>query len=315
MADHGSSENRVSVTRRGFMAGLAAAPGALWMSGEARGATPPVRVAGSRMKLSLAAYSFNRMLPRRDRPETAAKATMTLEDFIRYCAEQNLEACEPTGYYFPETITRDYLLGVKNLAFRYGLDISGTAIGNDLCLPPGEQRDAQLAMAREWIEYAAILGAPVIRIFAGKVPEGDSEDAAVERCIAGINETLEHAARHGVFLGLENHGGITATADMLLRIVTGVKESPWFGVNFDSGNFASGDPYEQLARIAPYAVNAQIKASIKRRGAKEPSDLARVVGILKAAGYRGYLALEYEDEEDPFTAVPRLLDQLRELLA
>lgn len=305
----------VLASRRQFLTGVAAAvPAALVAQGTAVAASPPERIAVPRMKLSLAAYSFNKMLPRRGSPESAAKATMKLEDFIRYCAEQNLGACEPTGYYFAETITPEYLLSIKNLAFRYGLDISGTAIGNDFCLPAGEKRDAQLAMTREWIEYAAVIGAPVIRIFAGKVPEGDSEDAAVERCIEGINASLDHAAKYGIFLGLENHGGITATADMLLRIVKGVKESPWFGINFDSGNFGSDDPYAELAKIAPYAVNAQIKASIKRGGKKEPSDLARVVGILKDAGYRGYLALEYEDETDPYEAIPPLLNRLRELI-
>ncbi|MEZ6126512.1 MAG: sugar phosphate isomerase/epimerase family protein [Planctomycetaceae bacterium] len=179
----------------------------------------------------------------------------------------------------------------------------------------GPKRDQQLAeRCRQWIDYATVLGAPAIRIFAGNVPKGDSEDAAIERCVDGINQSLEYAATRGVFLALENHGGITATPDQMLKIIAGVKNSPWFGVNFDSGNFRTDDPYRDLARIAPYAVNAQIKVAMADPERKKyPADLPRVIDILKKAGYRGYVALEFE-EADPFGEIPGYLNQLRELI-
>src|SRR5690606_10217962 len=98
-----------------------------------------------------------------------------------------------------------------------------------------------------------------IRIFAGRIAKGSSEAEALDLCVAGIEESLKYAAQKGVILALENHGGITSTPDQLLAIVKRVSPSPWFGVNFDSGNFRTDDPYGDLARIAPYAVNAQIK--------------------------------------------------------
>ena len=62
--------------------------------------------------------------------------------FLDDCAAFGLEGAEPTSYYFPGDVTLDYLRRLKAHAFRLGLDISGTAVGNDLCHPPGEQRDA-----------------------------------------------------------------------------------------------------------------------------------------------------------------------------
>lgn len=302
-------------TRRGFFLQLAAGATALSVGSMAHAANPVTRPYGARFKLSLAAYSFNRMLPRRGDPKSQAKATMQLPEFIDYCAKMQLDACELTAYYFPETVTQEYLMQIKQQTFKLGLDISGTAIGNNFCLPPGPERDQDLAMTREWIDYAATMGAPVIRIFAGKVPEGDSEDAAIARCIEGINASVEYAATKGVYLGLEDHGGITATPAQMLRIIEGVTPSPWFGVNFDSGNFRTDDPYGDLAKIAPYAVNAQIKATMHVAGNSEPADFKRVLDILRAADYRGYIVLEYEDPEDPFEAIPRLLDQLRNAMA
>jgi sugar phosphate isomerase/epimerase len=126
---------------------------------------------------------------------------------------------------------------------------------------------------------------------------------------------LEYAATKGVSLALENHGGITATPAQMLKIIEGVKSSPWFGVNFDGGNFSTADPYADLAKIAPYAVNAQIKVEMSPSGKKEPADLARVVKILKEANYRGFLVLEYEAKEEPLDAIPPYLKSLRELIA
>ena len=302
-------------TRRQFLTAAAAGAAAIASPPNNQAANPPERNGRSHMKLSLAGYSFNRYLPNRARPEQAAKAQMTLGDFIDYCAELDLDGTELTGYYFPAEITNEYLMQLKAHTFRLGLAISGTAIGNDFCLPEGEARTKQLDDCREWIDHAAAMGAPVIRIFAGRVPKGDSEDAAIERCIAGINESLEHAAEKGVCLALENHGGITATPDQMLRIIEGVNDSPWFGVNLDGGNFRTDDPYRDLARIAPYAINAQIKAAVNVNGEKQPADFERIIGMLRDANYRGFVVLEYEETEEPKERIPGLIRELRELIS
>lgn len=261
-----------------------------------------------RLKLSLAAYSFRDAM-------TGEKPKWTLDDFIRQCGEWNLDGVELTSYYFPKDFDRDYLIHLKQLTHRLGLDISGTAIANDFCQPAGPERDKSLAHTRKWIEYAATMGAPCIRIFAGNVAKGMTEEEAIQNCVAGIESVLPDAAKAGVILALENHGGITATPEQMLKIVTGVKKSPWFGVNFDGGNFQTADPYASLEKIAPYAVNAQLKVEMFPGGKREATDLPRVVEILRKAGYRGYIVLEYEAQEDPFTAVPRHLESLRKILA
>lgn len=277
----------------------------------ARAATAPVRNGSSHMKLSLAAYSFNRMLPRASRNQ---QGEMTLNDFVDYCAKLDLDGTELTSYYFPEDPSREYLLSLKEQTFRLGLDISGTAIGNDFCLPEGDQRQAQLQLCRSWIDHAAVMGAPVIRIFAGKVPKGLTEAEALDLCVAGINESLDYAAEKGVLLALENHGGITATPQQLLSIVERVKDSKWFGVNYDSGNFRTEDPYGDLEKIAPYAVNAQIKVALTTPdNRKEEADLKRMVDILRDAAYRGYVVLEYE-ESKPFEEIPMYVEKLRKLI-
>jgi sugar phosphate isomerase/epimerase len=100
----------------------------------------------------------------------------------------------------------------------------------------------------------------------------------------------------------------------MLKLVHAVK-SPWFGVNFDSGNFRSDDPYRDLARIAPYAVNVQIKVVVSRAGKREESDYPRLAAMLRDAGYRGYIVLEYEEAGDIRAECKKHLELLREAFA
>jgi sugar phosphate isomerase/epimerase len=193
------------------------------------------------------------------------------------------------------------------------VSISGGAIRNDFCVAP-EALESQLEVVRRWVDAYAILGAPVIRIFAGSPPEGVSRDEAIRRCITACEQACDYARRKGVFLALENHHGITDTADSMLRVVEGVS-SDWFGVNYDSGNFKlAQDPYAELARIAPYAINAQIKIDIWDGEKKVLADLPRMVGILKSAGYGGWVVLEYEGSEPAKDAIPGHLRELAGLI-
>ena len=155
----------MSHTRRSWMKSSVAAAASVVAAGKiefahaADAADPIIRNGTPLLKLSLAGYSFNSLFAKRGTPEEIARAEMSLEKFIDFCAAQGLGATELTGYYFPKVITPEYLLGLRAQTHRLGLSISGTAIGNDFCLPEGDARQKQLAECREWIDYAAILGA------------------------------------------------------------------------------------------------------------------------------------------------------------
>ena len=272
-------------------------------------AMEPIKRRGSpRFPLSLAAYSFRQFFQSKDPTKR-----ITLFDFIDYCADQGLPGTELTSYYFPESLDDAFLLQVRRHAFLRGIAVSGTAVGNNFALPPGEKRDQQIAMVKKWIDRAAVLGAPHIRVFAGAKDNKLELAEAKKLCVAGLQECSEYAGTKGIFLGLENHHGIVAEVDDMLDIVRAV-QSPWFGVNLDTGNFYTEDPYADLAKCAAYAVNVQVKVEVRRRGQKksEPSDLPRLARILRDASYQGYVALEYEAPEDPWVAVPVWLQKMKE---
>ena len=297
----------MKTTRRTFLtSGAALAVGAL--ARPTLAADPLVRVGGPRLKLGLAAYSLREHLTGKKEP------AMTLEGFVEQSARWQVDGVELTSYYFPEEITTEYLGRLRRLCHVNGLGIIGCPIRNVFTHPAGAERDKELAHVRTWIDRAGDLGTPTIRIFAGNLQPGQSLAEAQKNCVESIEACADQAARRGVFLGLENHGGIVAEADSILAIVKAVR-SDAVGINLDSGNFHTDDPYRDFERCAPWAVSVQIKTEIQPRGQeKQNADLGRIVKILKASGFRGYATLEYEASDPPLTAVPRELERLRALL-
>lgn len=268
-------------------------------------AVPPiVRPGQPRLKLSLAAYSLRNQLS-----GNGPGRSIDMFDFIRYCAELGIPGAELTSYYFKGT-NRKYFTDIKKHAFLHGVTISGTAVGNSFTENPGQKRDEQIASVKDWIKKASWMSAPHIRVFAGN-QNGLSMAQAKKNCIEALEECGELAGRHGIFLGIENHGGIVARPEDLVDIVKSVK-SPWVGINLDTGNFHTENPYKALAMCAPWAVNVQLKVEIRPSGKPmQATNMGRIVKILNDVNYQGWVVLEHEKAENPWTTIPDYLSDLK----
>lgn len=262
-------------------------------------------------RLGLAAYSFKPHFEfykgNKTKGSPPAGKTIDMFGFIDYCAEQKC-AAELTSYFFPPDADEKYFRTLKRYAFLNGVPISGTAIGNNFTIGRGDRLDQQIADVKLWIDRASMFGAPHIRLFAGTREQLDNSPETMEIAIESLQTCADYAAQYGIFVGVENHGGLTA--DQVIKIVVGVN-SDWFGVNLDTGNFVSENPYAELTKCAPFAVNVQVKVKMKNEAdEKYDADLERVAKIFKDANYRGNVVMEYE-EENPFENVPAAMDQLR----
>ena len=307
-----STLNRRDFLKRSTVAGLALS------SAGAFAIEPFGRKGSPRLQLSLAAYSFRDYFKDTNHDRKAGadpSRRIDLFQFVGYCAEHGCAGAELTSYYFPKDVDNAFLLRLRRHCFLRGVAVSGTAVGNTFTNPPGEKRDEQVRHVKKWIDYAVLLSAPHIRVFAGGAPSGVSKEEARKHCLGALEECADYAGQHGIFLGIENHGGIVAEPDDLLEIVRAAK-SPWVGINLDSANFHTDDPYRDFERCAPYAVNVQMKAEVHPRGGeKQEADLPRLAKILRDANYQGYVALEYESPEDPWKTVPGLLKRMKEIFS
>ncbi len=310
---------RTSFSRRQFVrvasCSLLGALGGLGLP-SLRAAGPVTRTGAPRLRISLAAFSFRRFYKDSNRGKKKSvdpARQIDLFNFIDYCADHGCDA-ELTSYYFPPDAGPDIMAKIRRHAFLRGVAVSGSSVGNNFTTPDPAVLRQEIATVKHWIDLCAILGAPHIRVFAGEAA-GISVTQARQLAIASLEECSEYAGARGIMLGVENHHGIVAEPDGLLAIVQAVR-SPWLGVNLDTGNFQTDDPYRDMARAAPYAVNVQLKVGIRRAGSKtdEPTDLDRVVRILREANYQGYVALEYQDAQ-PWEDVPLWLGKMKSAFA
>ncbi|HXG33011.1 MAG TPA: sugar phosphate isomerase/epimerase family protein [Bryobacteraceae bacterium] len=296
------------LTRRTALkaAGLAALPSAA-----------PAQQAGTRTRIAVSTYSYWHFRGEKH----------PIEKVIEDAARLGFDGVEILHRQMASEAP-DYVNRLKRLAFIHGLDLVMLSIHQSFVSPDPAVRRKNIDHTRHCIELAARLGIPCIRLNSGRwgtvksfdelmkvrgaeppLP-GYTDEDAFRWCIEAIEQCIPAAEQAGVVMALENHWGLTTRPEAVIRIWKAVN-SPWLGVNLDTGNYA-GDPYPQIEMLAPYATIVQAKTYF---GGGEwytlNLDYPRIARILRKAGFRGYVSLEMEGEENPAAAVPKSLELLR----
>ena len=246
-----STNNRRQFLKSAALLPLVMTPGNVRSQDAAVAKAPsPLPHLGAKIKLSLNAWSYYVPLNKYINGEDGG---MSLFDLLEECARLDLDAVDPTGYFFPgypEVPDTKFINKFKRRAFQLGLDISGTGIRNDFATPDKARRDADVALAKRWIEAAAEIGAPVLRVFAGAQPSGHTWDETAIWMSEALAQCAEHGEKHGVIVGVQNHGDMLKSAEEVLKIL-GMVKSEWLGTIVDTGYFMTSDPYVDIKRVIP----------------------------------------------------------------
>ena len=176
----------------------------------------------------------------------------------------------------------------------------------------GPEHEKQLADARRFIDLAARLGAPYVRVFGNKLV--GPRDAAVEHIAASLLELGGYAAPKSVTVLLESHGDFTNSA--ILREILERAASPQVGLLWDAHNtFVEGqeDPAITLSQLGKYVRHTHLKDSRGEHGqdhyvltGRGEVPVKRQVELLVAAGYTGYYCFEWEKAWHPDIAEPEV---------
>ncbi len=280
------------------------------------------------MKLAVSTYSLSRWQPGK---------RVTLERKIDRIAEYGVHGVEfaDSGI---DTARR--AVALLNHANKRGLDVVGYCVGAELLLPAAKQRDAIKQLKHE-VDIAEALGCrnmrhDVTRGFdAWKRCRGPKTFAAALRhVVPAIREVADYAADKNITTSLENHGFYMQASKRVAQLIEKV-DRPNFRLTIDMGNFlcVNDDPVAAVRRCAKYAVLAHVKdfhvrsrasmpptgwfatpTSIALRGAivgHGAIDIPAQLRLLKRAGYRGFLSLEFEGMEEPAFAIEQGLNYLR----
>lgn len=313
------------VTRRTMLGAAAGMPAVV--AGRARAGEVPAADRPGRLRTGLNAYTFLEPLTANQRDPAAG---MDLFDVVDVAARLGIDAVDTTAYFFPgypEPPADDFVNRLKRHAQRSGVDLSGTGIRNDFATADATVRAEGVRLAKAWIEVAARLGAPVLRVFAGpqkphriwQEAAGRGERGPVEGWMAdAIRACAEHGERFGVQVGVQNHADFVATGDEHVSLLDRVAHD-WCGALVDTGSYRSPDPYGDIAKAAPRAISWQVKETLGSRLDSPRADLVRIVRIAHDAGYRGYLPIETlamgRQDYDPEAALAGMLRDLRAALA
>jgi len=277
------------------------------------------------MKLSVSMWSV---------VETVKAGKMTLPQFIDFAAHGPATGVELLDYFWKNEATE--IPAVKKQIADAGLQIAVYSIGNDFFQPEAAARAHELDKLKHGVDVAAQLGVGLLRVFSGGYREGYSLDDGLGWIIDGLGAAAAYAGQHGVTLALENHGLIAGRSQQVRQIITQVN-SPALRANLDTGNFllVGQDPAEAARDLADVVALVHLKDFRHATAADTVHvykgldgtaftgtvtgeglvDLPQVVSVLRAAGYTGWLSLEYEGGADPLTiGVPRSLAAAQKLL-
>ncbi len=278
------------------------------------------------MKFSISIYSFFSAI---------RKGTMAPTECIRTAKELGFDAIEAVDFVnFGDCKTQEERLQrageIKAQADELGLEVSSFAVGADLLngLYGSANAREEVARVKAMVDVAAAIGAPQMRhdITSGRKDDPKSYAALVPQLAESVREIAEYASGKGIMTMTENHGFFSQDSERV-ELLFNTVQHPNFALLCDIGNFmcADEDPSLAVARVAPYTKYVHAKDFVwKSFYDADPGEGAfrtragnflrgTIIGhgnvpvkqclhILKAAGYDGTIAIEFEGMEEPVEA-------------
>ena len=142
----------------------------------------------------------------------------------------------------------------------------------------------------------------------------------VELAADGLRRLTEYAAKLGLNVIVENHGGLSSHGGWLVQVMKKVNH-PRCGTLPDFGNFKitptiEYDRYKGTTELMPFAKSVSAKShDFDEAGNETKTDYLKMMKIVLAAGYHGYVGIEYEgsklSEPDGIRATKKLLERVR----
>jgi sugar phosphate isomerase/epimerase len=205
--------------------------------------------------------------------------------------------------YLKEMLTRSEDAGVLNHLLMVD-DEGPLAEAND------GTRLSAVGNHKKWVEAAKVLGCRTVRV--NLHGEGSAEEKKAAS-VDSLGRLGEFAGSMKINIVVENHGGVTSNGEWLADVVRQVAREN-VGTLPDFGNFCISHPwgttqdgcedlydrYQGVAELLPFAKGVSAKTyDFDANGEQPLMDYKRLIGLVKAAGYKGYIGIEFEGNTQP----------------
>lgn len=266
---------------------------------------------------------FVRLL--KENPDSLLQGKLHPDDFPKIAAGYGVNTIELVNtFYFSKAKDTAYWT-----AFKKKCDDAGVKVGLIMCDALGDignadsvERQNAVVNHYNWVIIAKMLGAATIRVNAAGT--GTAEEVA-KNAADGLQKLGAFAAKEKINVVVENHGGYSSDGVWLSGVIKAVNMEN-VGTLPDFGNFCiersvdgckkEYDRYKGVQELMPYAKGVSAKTySFNAEGNEELIDYARILKIVKEAGFKGNIGIEFEgdklSEDEGIKATKALLEKLR----
>lgn len=275
----------------------------------------------TKMKVGIDSYCFHRFFGEVYPHQTAPEKSMTMEDFLVYAKELDVDGVSLESCFFP-SFEEAWFKDMKSQLDDYGFD-RVYAWGHPDGLEAGKNRDEYENMVAQ-IKNARLIGADVMRVVASSLMfRFESHGPQIDILVDWFKDAVKVAEEYDVKLAVENH--IDYTSDECVEFLERV-DSPYLGLNLDTGNFLRllDDPVEGTRKLADKVLATHIKDLKPVKGLNATEwyffsstpvgdglvDNQKIAQLLYDANYQGFLAVEtdslhpdYENQEHEAVAI------------
>jgi sugar phosphate isomerase/epimerase len=256
--------------------------------------------ADPRHRLSVSTYPFRSVI---------GKNKMKLQEFASTVVQKfGVYGIEPWSRHF-ESVEPEYVHSLRQAFDNAGLQVVNIPCDVNVraCGTPDQRAEAQTTW-RKWVDAAAILKSPGIRVHV----ETTKNSGFMQCAIDSLKQIGEYGAQKNIVLNLENDDPRSEDPYQILKILEGVK-TPWVRSLPDFCNsmqIHDDQDYnaKALAALFPHAYNISHVKDLEVVGGKSLTvDVDRIFGIAKSAGYKGFFSMETEGTLDPYVGSSSLI--------
>jgi len=292
---------------------------------------PPSQEAESFFKLSLAQWSFHRSIKYNN---------LSPYEFARLASELGFEGLEYVSTLYPDVIKSDDKTSAINAFIEKNNSLAAQYKMKNVLIMVDEEGDLSTSNKNErleaienhklWINAAHKMGCGAIRL---NLHGEEDEELWIKNSIASLEMLSEFAKPLNVNIIVENHGGNSSNASLLMKVINQVSFDNC-GTLPDFGNFCLSkdwgslkenkcddpyDPYMGVSEMMPKAFGVSAKAyDFDANGNETILDYEKLLSIVKKAGYNGFIGIEYEgdhlSEEEGIIATKKLIEKTSSIL-